>query len=609
MTLQPWRRRLAGVLGILALVAHLAGCAGQRPPSSVQALPESLTRYTATTLFPSGVTSQGRAPASFVATGKYAMVASEGEPATQIALDVLKAGGNAVDAAVALSFAISVYRPQSTGIGGGGFLLFHSAKEGRTVALDMRERAPLKAKRDMFLKGGKPVPELSLRGGLSVATPGLVAGLWEAHRRLGSKKIPWKHLVLPAARLAREGFEVYPYMAEAVKELHEKGWLAKFPETRKLLTRVDGTPIQPGDRYRNPDLARALETIAEKGKDGFYKGWVAKEILAAVKRTGGILTQADLDAYQVKERQPVRGTYRSFEVVSMPPPSSGGVHVIQMLNMLEKKGEVLGRGFDHPDAVHLKIETMRRAYADRSVYLGDPDFYRVPVKGLLSKTYADTLVKGINLEKASPSQAEVKAGKPAAFEKTSTTHFSIVDQEGNAVAATQTINYDYGSGVVAGGTGIFLNDEMDDFSVQPGQPNVYGLVGGEANAIAPKKTPLSSMTPTILLEKGKVRLVLGSPGGSRIITSVLNVILNVVDHDLDLRDAVFAPRVHHQWLPDVVQIDKAGFTPRVLEALAAKGHKLEEKPIGNVSAVWVNPQTGERVGVADPRREGKPMGF
>lgn len=536
------------------------------------------------------------------------MVASESEAASQIAADVLRAGGNAADAAIALSFAVSVAIPHGTGIGGGGFFLHYAAKPKKITVLDMRERAPHGSTRDMFLKNGKVVPDLSLRGGLSVATPGLVAGLWEIYQTHSSKKIPWKDLVLPSVRLAREGFEVSDSLARNIKEeMAETDWLNKCPETRRLLTRVDGTPLQAGDRYKNPDLARTLETIAEKGKDGFYKGWVAKEILASIKRYGGIVTEKDLLDYRVKSREPLIGKYRGYDVVTVPPPSSGGVHIIQMLNMLEGKSDILARGATSPETIHLKAEVMRRAFADRSVYLGDPDFFTVPMGGLLSKAYAQSLVRTINLEKATPSKTEVKSGNPKPFEKTSTTHFSILDAEGNAVSSTQTINWVFGSAIVAGKTGIFLNDEMDDFSSKPGEPNVFGLVGSEANAIAPGKTPLSSMTPTIVMRDGKTRLIAGSPGGSKIITAVLNVILNVIDHGMTAQDAVFSPRVHHQWLPDVLKLD-SGYPATALAALRAKGHQVVEDDLGNVSAVWVSAE-GEKVGVSDPRGQGKPIGF
>ncbi|MCB0404149.1 MAG: gamma-glutamyltransferase [Bdellovibrionales bacterium] len=556
--------------------------------------------------FPGGRDEFNRTPESYEARAAHGMISSEGEPATEIALDVLKRGGNAVDAAVALSFAIGVYRPHSTGIGGGGFMIVYDERSAKAEVLDMRERAPLRSSRDMYLDKSGDVTDKSRWGGLAVATPGLVAGLWEAFQKRGSGKITWKELVLPSAKLAREGFAVDPDMAEAIEWTADKGLLEKFPSAKKLLA-PNGKLLKQGDLYQNPNLAKTLETIAEKGKDGFYKGWVAQDIVAAVKKDGGILEQKDLDRYELRYLDPVKADFGEFTVLSMPPPSSGGVHIVEMLNM----AETLIRDIDLESVSnwHLKAEIMRRAFADRSKYLGDPSFFKVPVSGLTSEEYAQQLTKGIDRSKASKS-VEVQPGQPAPYEKIHTTHFSIVDDNGLAVASTQTINYLFGAVLVAGASGVFLNDEMDDFSAKPGAPNLFGLVGGEANAIAPLKTPLSSMSPTVVTKEGKIYLVLGSPGGSKIITSVWNVLFNVLHHKLTLRDAIFAPRMHHQWLPDKL-VTEPGWETATLQGLRDKGHEIEElktPSLGSVTAVMVEPGGG-KIGVADPRRGGAAAGY
>lgn len=557
-------------------------------------------------LFTNGKNREGKAPESFVAQGEHAMVVTEGEEPTRIGVEILRQGGNAIDAAIAVSFALSVYRPQSTGLGGGGFALIYFKKENCFAAVDMRECAPLKATSDMY--SGKEESKSSTIGAFSVATPGLVAGLYEMHEKYGSRKLTWAQLVEPSVKLARDGFPVYPHLAGCIEWLVEKQIFDSYPSTKKHLSREDGKPLAIGDRYTNIELANTLEIIARKGKDGFYQGDIAREIVSSVKEAGGILTQEDLDSYLVKYRIPVRGSYRGYEIYSMPPPSSGGVHIVQMLNVFENY-DVNALGCDSARTVHLKAEVMRRAFADRSEYLGDPDFFPVPIAGLTSKKYARHLSEGISMERASPSD-KVTPGSPEAFEKTSTTHFSIIDRHGNAVSSTQTVNYYFGSAMLAGKTGFFLNNEMDDFSIKPGVPNLFGMVGGEANRIEPLKRPLSSMSPTIVLKDGKVMLILGSPGGSRIITAVLNVIVNALDHKMPLRDAVFAPRVHHQWRPDQISLERGGFGETLKKRLGAMGHVVEEvQSIGNVSAVMVDPVTGKITGIADPRREGKPTGY
>lgn len=585
---------------LLALLFFSSCHLFQRVPNSPPAVERVIRSQ-----FPEGKDEFNRTPESYEARAAHGMISSEGVPATNIALEVLKAGGNAVDAAVALSFAIGVYRPHSTGIGGGGFLVVYDERSSKAEVLDMRERAPARATRDMYLDKSGEVTEKSRWGGLAVATPGLVAGLWEAFQKRGSGKVSWKQLVLPSAKLARDGFAVDPDLAEAIRWTSDKGLLERFPSAKKLLA-PNGKPLQLGDIYKNPNLAKTLETIAENGKDGFYKGWVAKDILAAVKKDGGILEQRDLDSYALRYREPVKAEFGEYTILSMPPPSSGGVHIVEMLNMAEDL--IRDTDFESVANWHLKAEIMRRAFADRSKYLGDPSFFKVPVAGLTSEEYARHLAKSIDRARASKS-VEVEPGQPAPYEKVHTTHFSIVDNNGLAVASTQTINYLFGAVLVAEESGIFLNDEMDDFSAKPGAPNLFGLVGGEANAIAPGKTPLSSMSPTIVTKAGKIYLVLGSPGGSKIITSVWNVLFNVLHHKLSLRDAVFAPRMHHQWLPDKL-VAEPGWEGATLQGLREKGHDVEELKgfaLGSVTAVQVE-ANGGKVGVADPRRGGAAAG-
>ncbi|MEW6297211.1 MAG: gamma-glutamyltransferase [Thermodesulfobacteriota bacterium] len=549
----------------------------------------------------------------FVATGTQGMVVTAGEQASDAGVAMLRRGGNAIDAAVAASFAVSVLRPQSTGIGGGGFLLFYRAKKRDTVAIDFRERAPLKATRDIFVRDGKAVPELSRNGPLAVAVPGLVAGLVEVQDKYGT--MPLAEVMAPAIRLAEEGFPVYPQLAEAIAS--RARLLGGSPETRALYFR-EGRPLRQGELLVQKDLAKTLRTIASQGRDGFYKGRVAKALVREMRVRGGLITQEDLDRYRVIYRRPLRGAFSGSQVHSMPPPSSGGVLIIQMLNVLS--GFPLPQiGFHTPQAIHLLAETLRLAFRDRALYLGDPDFVPVPVNMLTSATYAAALRNHINVAKATPSE-----GLPAiplrTIESTSTTHLSVLDRDGNAVATTQTVNLYFGSGVMVPGTGVLLNNEMDDFSAQPNEPNAFGLLGNtDANAIAPGKTPLSSMSPTIVTRDGKVVLVAGSPGGSRIISATLQILVNVLAYRMPLPEAVFAPRIHHQWFPDdlLVEVRKGAHPEGLLEALRRMGHKVTavessddgRTPFGNVQAIAVDLASGVITGVSDPRGDGRPRGL
>jgi gamma-glutamyltranspeptidase/glutathione hydrolase len=485
---------------------------------------------------------------SFVATGRQGMVVTAGEQASEAGVEMLRKGGNAVDAAVAASFAVSVIRPQSTGIGGGGFFLLYRAQEKETVAIDFRERAPLKATRDMFLRDGKAIPELSRNGPLAIAVPGLVAGLVEVQKKYGS--MPLADVMKPAIRLADEGFLVYPQLARAIA--YRADLLGSSPTTRAIYFRED-QPLRQGELLVQKDLARTLRDIAAQGKEVFYQGWVAKALVSEMRARGGLITQEDLDGYRVISRTPLMGTFLGSQVHAMPPPSSGGVLIIQMLNVLA--GFPLQQfGFQTPKTTHLLAETLRLAFRDRARYLGDPDFGQVPTDRLVSQDYAANLRTNIDLAQAAPSEGLPTV--PAKIESTSTTHLSVLDKDGNAVATTQTVNLLFGSGVMVPGTGVLLNDEMDDFNAQPDQPNAFGLLGKtDANAIAPGKTPLSSMSPTVVTRDGKVMFIAGSPGGSRIISATLQVLLNVLAYDLSLPQAVFAPRIHHQWFPDTLQIE------------------------------------------------------
>lgn len=531
-----------------------------------------------------------------VARGSKAAVVTAEPRATQIGLDVLQKGGNAVDAAVAVALALAVTHPQAGNLGGGGFLLIRMA-DGRTAALDFRERAPKSAHADMYLKADGSVDQDKVQFGSTAAgVPGSPAGLYHALQMFGTRKL--SVLAAPAIRLAREGFAVDQFLAADLRESKQE--LGRFASTRKVFFR-DGEPLAQGDVLVQTDLAATLERFAANGPDGFYQGKTAELIVAQMQRDGGFVTATDLADYTVRERAPLVGNYRGHEVLTMPPVSSGGVALLQMLNMLSGY-DLKALGFGGSESIHLLSEVMRRAYADRSRWLGDPDHYQVPVEGLIGAEYAAKLRASIDRDKVSAVAPGVPPGKQ---ESDDTTHFSIVDEAGNAVACTTTINSTFGAMVVVDGAGFLLNNEMDDFSAKPGVPNQFGLVGGKANAIAPGKRMLSSMTPTIVSKDGELRLVLGAPGGGRIITAVLQTLLNVVDHGMGLEQAVRAPRVHHQWLPDELVWEPLALPPDVRQALAKKGHTFAARPrgIGQMFAIQVH-QDGTRVGVCDHRSGG-----
>jgi len=537
---------------------------------------------------------------------KRGMVVSAHPLASEAGLSMLQRGGNAIDAAMATTLAISVVEPASAGIGGGGFLLLRLGNTGEVKALDFRERAPLAATRTLYLDAqGKVRPNASTDGYLAVGVPGTVAGLVDVQHRYG--KLPWKTVVAPAIQLAAKGFPVSWRLAEAIAR---QKTLQQNPAAREIFTRK-GVPLQAGDRLVQTDLAKTLTILADDPQS-FYRGKLAETIARDMAANKGLITLADLKRYRPIWRNPVCGNFRTTRICSMPPPSSGGVHLLEILNILGDT-DLKAMGWHSPDALHLIVEAMRIAYADRAVHLGDPDFVKVPVAALISPAYAKQRRQEIDPQKAR-SSSQVRAADPETLkrlgkESNDTSHLSVVDSAGNAVSLTFTINLGFGSGVVVPGTGIILNNEMDDFAIAPGVPNAFGLVGGDANAIAPGKTPLSSMTPTIVTEKGQLRLVAGSPGGSTIITTVLQIVLNVLVYDMDARRAVAAPRLHHQWLPDKLMVERQGFDRLTLDDLRRRGNQIEERGSwGNADAIVRSPD-GTLEGAADPRGEGAAYGY
>jgi gamma-glutamyltranspeptidase/glutathione hydrolase len=562
-----------------------------------------IVRVLAFVLVAAFASSLASAQAPPVAVARNAMVASEEARATRIGVEILKEGGNAVDAAVAVGFALAVTLPESGNLGGGGFMLIRLADRNRVTAIDYRETAPASATRTMFLdEQGKPDPQRSRFSGLAVGVPGTVAGLAYAHQKYGSGKFTLAQLIAPAIPLARDGFEIGDKLAYSLARGQKM--FARHASSAEIFLKPDGSAPAAGERLVQKDLAETLQAIAQEGPFAFYEGPIADRIAAQVRIAGGLMTRHDLAEYRVRERTPVRGTYRGHDVYSMPPPSSGGAHLIQILNILEGF-DLRAAGAGSADALHLLIEAMKPAYADRAEFLGDPDFVKVPVSGLISKRYAESLRKEIDPARAR-SAAEIRPGTPALYESDRTTHYSVVDRDGNAVANTYTLNFFFGVGMVAQGTGVLLNNELDDFAAAHGAPNAYGLVGGDANAPGPRKRPLSSMTPTILLRDGKPFLVTGAAGGSRIITAVLQTIVNVIDFGMDPGAAVAAPRVHHQWLPDEASAEP-GVKPDVLRALDERRHVVVEGGGGRSVNSIVATGAGW-AGVVDPRSGGAAEG-
>lgn len=537
---------------------------------------------------------------------QHGMVVAQEPFAADVGLEVLKNGGNAVDAAVAVGFALAVTHPKAGNIGGGGFMLIRMAN-GKTTFLDFREAAPGKASRDMYLDDkGNPTKD-SIFGWRSSGIPGAVAGFAAAHKKFGTQK--WRQLVDPAVKLAEQGFVVSPQLAHSL--VSDNKALATDPESKRIFLR-DGNPYKAGETFKQPELAETLRRIAQYGAKGFYEGATAKELAAQMQTHGGLITEADLKAYKVMERVPLEGNYKDFHVITAPPPSAGGVGLLQMMGMLEGTGYD-SQGPDSAKATHYEAEAMRRFYADRSEYLGDPAFYNVPVKALLDKAYVEWRRKTIDPDHATPSEMispglpKVQVAGVSQFESSETTHFNVVDEKGNAVAVTYTLNNLYGNAITVPKLGFLLNDEMDDFAAKPGVPNMFGVIGGDANAIEPGKRPLSSMTPTIITKGGKLFMVTGAPGGSRITTGVMEVILDVLDFHMNPQDAVDLPRFHEQWKPDVLYLQN-GFPPQAAESLRAMGYEI--KPIGGVAiveAIVVNNGTLE--GGTESRLNGKVAGY
>jgi gamma-glutamyltranspeptidase/glutathione hydrolase len=530
-------------------------------------------------------------------TAEHGMVVAQERIAAQVGADILRQGGNAVDAAVATGFALAVTYPRAGNIGGGGFMVIHSAGRNEDVAIDYRETAPAAITSDIFLGAdGKPDPDKSRNSALGVGVPGTVAGLALALEKYGSGRFTLAQILKPAIELARDGFVVTDDMADTLSDMYRR--MARWPNATGQLVRADGTQLQEGDRLIQADLAATLSAIAEQGPRGFYEGPVAERLAKAVRDAGGIMTADDLKSYEAVIRPPVRGNYRGYDIVSMPLPSSGGTVLLQSLNILE--------GFAISDmkqgaapSLHLLVEAMKRAYADRARYLGDPAFVNAPVNVLTTKEYAAKQRASIDLARATPA-GDVLAVSPR--EGSNTTHYSVVDASGNAVSNTYTLNFPYGVGLVAQGTGVLLNNELDDFTAAPGASNAFGLVGFEANLPGPGKRPLSSMSPTIVLKDGKPVLVTGSPGGSRIISAVLQIVVDVIDYRMDVAAAVATPRVHHQWMPDEVRVER-GFPEEVLTELKAKGHKVIE-PLGQTSANSIAVTPNGLLGAPDPRTRG-----
>ena len=567
----------------------------------------------------SGAAAKGFGAAAIPVQAPRAMVASVHPLASRAGVQMMKAGGNAVDAAVAVGFALAVVYPQAGNLGGGGFMLVRRA-DGKTHFIDYREKAPAAASANMYLDArGDVIADASIVGYKAIGVPGSVAGMVYAEKKYG--KLSLERVMAPAIKLAEEGFAL---VAEDARDLREDKPLGQFPESRRIFQR-DGNFYQAGEILKQPDLARTLKRIAGN-PDDFYHGAMARELAAAMQKGGGLITAEDLANYQVKERETVRGTYRGYEIISAPPPSSGGITMIETLNILE--GYDLARpGGRSALAMHLTVEAFRRAFLDRAEFLGDPDFSKIPVAQLIDKRYGAAWRESIDPSHASASkdlrrpaifsQLEQYAAlhsrpgvQPGALaEPSHTTHYSVVDPDGNAVAVTTTLNDDFGSRVTAEGLGFLLNDEMDDFAAKQGVPNMFGLIQGPANAIGPGKRPLSAMAPTIVLKDGNLFLVLGSPGGPRIITTVANILSGVVDYGMNIQEAVNAPRFHHQWLPDVISVEQ-GFSPASVKRFEGMGHKVKaEDSWSDGECIMIDPKTRERLGASDKRNHGKAMGF
>ncbi|MCG3161559.1 MAG: Glutathione hydrolase proenzyme [Acidobacteria bacterium] len=539
--------------------------------------------------------------------GQHGMVSSVSEIASQVGVDVMKRGGNAVDAAVAVGLALAVVWPSAGNLGGGGFMVIRQAS-GKATVIDYREMGPAAAHRNVYLNDkGEYVDESSTYGHRAAGVPGTVAGLAQALEKYGTMK--WADVAEPARKLAADGFPVWYQLERSLKGASRS--LSRYPETKRIFLR-DGRPYETGEIFKQPELAAVFERMIKQGPREFYEGKTAQLIEESMRRAakGGKpwMTVEDLKNYKAVEREPLRTTYRGHEIITMPPPSSGGIAMIEMLNILERY-DLKSMGAGSSQAIHVMIEAMRRAFADRAQFLGDTDFVKVPVAGLISRKYADKLAATIDLERASTSQ-EVRNGDPLPYESEETTHFTVVDKDGNVVSNTYTINDSFGNKITVEGAGFLLNNEMDDFAAKPGSPNAYGLIQGEANAVAARKRPLSAMTPTIVLKDGKLWFAVGSPGGPTIINTVTQVIINIVDHGMNIQQAIDWPRVHHQWMPDQITYEPYGLSPDVMNRLRAMGHKFANpRYMGDAEGIMIEDKTGVRLGGSDPRLDGKSLGY
>lgn len=566
----------------------------------------AITAALLTAIFP--LDARGHATPSEPARARHAMVASQHELASQIGVEIMKKGGNAVDAAIAVGIALAVVYPEAGNLGGGGFMLIRR-KNGDVAAIDYREMAPAAANRDMFVdEAGNLIrgEGSSTIGYKASGVPGTLAGFDLAFKKYGSGKVAWRDLVEPARLLAERGFTLSYRLAELFKSYRDS--LEKYPESKRIFLN-NGKFFEGGDTFRQPDLAKTLGRIAKLGASEFYTGRTAQLIADDMKANGGLITLADLRNYKAKERTPLRGKYRDYEIITMPPPSSGGIVMLEVLNILQGY-DIGAMGPGSAATTHLFIEASRRAFADRAVYMGDPDFAEVPVSDLISPAYAEIRRASIIAEKATPS-LEIAPGKIVGVEPSETTHFTVVGREGDVVSNTYTINDLYGSRVTAKGTGVLLNDEMDDFAARPGKPNLFGLIQGERNKVEPAKRPLSSMTPTIVLRKdGSPWFAVGARGGPRIISAVMQIVINIIDHGMSMRDAIDFPRVHHQWMPDEVFFEQNGLSPDTQSILEKYGHKFAARPGGIASAtgIMIN-EKGLRIGAVDSRSDGAAIGY
>jgi gamma-glutamyltranspeptidase / glutathione hydrolase len=584
----------------VGLLAGAQACAQQGPSSPLQLPPAPLQPQQQQPPPSQLFGGRGGKPTSLLGDpivravpAKNGMVVAQEPRAAQIGVEIMQKGGNAVDAAVAVGFALAVTYPVAGNIGGGGFMVIHLARHNQNIAIDYRELSPAATARDTYLDDkGEADAVKSRESGLAVGVPGSVAGLTLAHAKYGSGKFTLAQLIEPAIALARDGFPASFDLADSL--IPVRSIIARWPSSAKIFFRKDGQPLAEGDRLLQTDLADSLSAIAHDGPRAFYEGPIAEKIVESVRAANGLMTLEDMKSYRVVERRAVRGTYRGYDIISMPPPSSGGALLIEILNVLE------GYKLHARDAqsMHYIIETLKRAYADRAQFFGDPDHVKVPLSGLISKKYAAALRAEIDPNRARPS-TEIRAGDAQSFEHPNTTHFSVVDRFGNAVANTYTLNLNYGVGLVAEGTGILLNNELDDFAAKPGSPNAFGLIGYDANAPGPRKRPLSSMTPTIVLKDGKPYIITGSPGGSRIITAVLQVLLNVIDYKMGIAEAVGAPRIHHQWQPDQALIEP-GLPTAALQGLVARGQNVAVTRLGtSANSILISPKGP--IGAADTR--------